>query len=1734
MGYSFGKVPEFSNSSEAQRKNIENKYFADKTQKEKFDSITPQQAQNIADLANVYSFAAPGLVTELGKMGLTKEQAEPYIIAYQNAYANDGVTIEKELSSNADSAMGVFPWSNVERWSPVDAAKLTLAQAKKFTQVASTVATTRWYGINRILRTYMIARERAINKTLEAGDTSIVGVDDKGEYLKLNAFRNPIFMKEFFKQIKPKSYIGNNKNDTTKDLVPFMDGGQAWEDAGATALGVGFEQYGAKLFDLNVPGEESGLGSSWFPFFGSGSEAWDESQRRGKLYANFRGSGFSATTPNQPVSLGGLVVGQFFDANTLAYKNLSGVVDGIGFLRGDALNKLQALNASTKSRFRNFGLLRIKDSNGRITYQTVDRKKGIDVFLKSENAKELAQAWSTKLDDLNLLFKTFTPDIALRMHKASKLKGDKVADELIKTWDDLIFKAPQGMPQMPPKYQWNKIADNIGLNKIFNNLSKKEKDIARSQFGDWTPKGKIVWANQADSIEQVRRVIINGRLKKSVGDNLLLEFAEATMRNKEIGYGGQVRAFKKVIDAVGDSMKEAGERPDVVEDIITKLNSRLRSSFSESKELSYWIDQTLSWENAKSKGTVADAAVEGIHTFTRNLKETLIGGELQPTPTPHLNVQEMMQGIELTDLRKVRQSTGKISKYVRIAELNILGPAAKAYSKKFGYLKDNLIEEGWLESHRGVDLPRQFTKAFINSLWFAQKSIWTPLQLVTRLAFPVRITADGQAKLASDGYPSLGNNPGEWFGLLLGKNNKTLKGELAKNSEEMLKLTRDQTRSLLGESNLKNLRDDWIVYDLQTAFTDPKRKKMYIRARLEEISLLKGEQEYLPVAKAILDGESPQVFAKRMFGGDLDDIRQMMNREMLDEYGNPQNALNSYEATLGYIETQFQRINDFTNNKEILKYLASEDNVFRYKNPKGHMSEFKIYNIGDDTGFLAPLKDNNILKKDGEKQLTSYLTREFNDKAPAIIKEIEAVGGNPVGMGMNIWQQGPRHIRERILQPKQFKDEFVAAWDSVWETLFNFPAAFERVANRSPLYRTVLWTTQADAYQFLPKNLQKDFIKKVDDLPKMYDDVLKDDSLVKAGLDKFFDTDSLNKSTKQLIEEAIEEAKKGKVDTSAGMFKSLDELEEYAHATAKFVHDNLLYNLTERGYFADFTRIMFPFMGAYIEQIGTWSQVLARNPYAIRTGNLIVNGAKESGIVYETPQGEMYFAYPWIGTAIENKYFNDQNDRIKIGTEAPLDAINLISSGFGPGASPWLQIPAGMFIPDAAKYDTLAKFFNPFGARATSWEEFKSLEGKTKYLFPAYWSKLATALGEGTGFASDEKLWNTHIVDTAKALAATGQYTDEFGKIDQDALLKAAAEVGKRTLLIRAAGQFGLITGFSYDYRLKIDEDKLRQDFEENFGKDVELGLDSEEYLRFTAVMSIYNKVLRTVNDDDAAAIYLMTQMLGADWLDTKEGFGALNYLTKGRSYNKVGIRSLTEEGYNWERENSAIEEYLPGIFGLFAPPPEPDADFSYTAWFAQNRKGNRVYLTPEEWAKSVNQMAGSRMWRIATVIGGEGLTVQQKAKIKTQIDTLFPDWYVKSIQLGLGEENWKELEKAVGIEVAGQEAIPEDIVKLLKNTDLYEPLQTYMQYRESALNRIGQLKGIERKYGLSNSQIYYLKNTQGTQNFRNALKQIGESLASENPAFAIFWEQIGKRELEQEYYEDKDGNLVALLEESG
>ena len=126
--------PEYSQSKKAEQNSIVSKYHLDKQKENKFDSVTPQQAENIKQLASVYSFAPAGLVSTLGKNGYTVKQAEPYILSYVNNFANDGRTIRNDARDYQLSNAGVFSWMP----SPVDTVKRSVGQTKKFAQVFST------------------------------------------------------------------------------------------------------------------------------------------------------------------------------------------------------------------------------------------------------------------------------------------------------------------------------------------------------------------------------------------------------------------------------------------------------------------------------------------------------------------------------------------------------------------------------------------------------------------------------------------------------------------------------------------------------------------------------------------------------------------------------------------------------------------------------------------------------------------------------------------------------------------------------------------------------------------------------------------------------------------------------------------------------------------------------------------------------------------------------------------------------------------------------------------------------------------------------------------------------------------------------------------------------------------------------------------------------------------------------------------------------------------------------------------------------------------------------------------------------------------------------------------------------------------------------------------------------------------------------------------------------------
>ena len=83
-----------------------------------------------------------------------------------------------------------------------------------------------------------------------------------------------------------------------------------------------------------------------------------------------------------------------------------------------------------------------------------------------------------------------------------------------------------------------------------------------------------------------------------------------------------------------------------------------------------------------------------------------------------------------------------------------------------------------------------------------------------------------------------------------------------------------------------------------------------------------------------------------------------------------------------------------------------------------------------------------------------------------------------------------------------------------------------------------------------------------------------------------------------------------------------------------------------------------------------------------------------------------------------------------------MQAINMVTQGSGPGAGPYLQIPAGMMIPDKPEFDLIQEHFNPFGVKVTDAETLQKF-GAT-YLLPAYMTKAITAWTKGEGIFADE------------------------------------------------------------------------------------------------------------------------------------------------------------------------------------------------------------------------------------------------------------------------------------------------------------------------------------------------------------------------------------------------------------
>ncbi len=206
-----------------------------------------------------------------------------------------------------------------------------------------------------------------------------------------------------------------------------------------------------------------------------------------------------------------------------------------------------------------------------------------------------------------------------------------------------------------------------------------------------------------------------------------------------------------------------------------------------------------------------------------------------------------------------------------------------------------------------------------------------------------------------------------------------------------------------------------------------------------------------------------------MFRGDLDNLRLEYQTGLLDDNMVPGNALSTYEKTLAYVQTLYQRVREATSDPALLKFIASGSDSLDIVNKKGVTETLKVIDVPQGSTIAEMLQTVKRATID-DKKLYKYVENLFDELSPQIKEEI-AKGGEPMFMGFPIVQQGRPSIK--LTDVKEVTNQTRKILDAAITALFEFPAGIERVANRSPLYRTIRGKAYGDGYMLLPLNYKK-------------------------------------------------------------------------------------------------------------------------------------------------------------------------------------------------------------------------------------------------------------------------------------------------------------------------------------------------------------------------------------------------------------------------------------------------------------------------------------------------------------------------------------------------------------------------------------------------------------------------------------------------------------------------------------
>ena len=376
---------------------------------------------------------------------------------------------------------------------------------------------------------------------------------------------------------------------------------------------------------------------------------------------------------------------------------------------------------------------------------------------------------------------------------------------------------------------------------------------------------------------------------------------------------------------------------------------------------------------------------------------------------------------------------------------------------------------------------------------------------------------------------------------------------------------------------------------------------------------------------------------------------------------------------------------------------------------------------------------------------------------------------------------------------------------------------------------------------------------------------------------------------------------------------TLEQLDDFAKASALRQTKELLYNATERSNLEDVLRVIIPFGGAWKEVLGTYASAVVEDPTRIRKAQLIFDGARKfdpdndgQGFFYRDPTtGEYSFNFPFSGDLAQLLTGQD------VSLQAPVKRIS-IGLGVVPSIGPMAQVAASTIIPDTPSTDFVTSILLPYGKKTGV------------QLTPMWATRIKEAISGDT--QNLQTVYGNTYIETLRALSASGEY-DLADPNEQEQLYADARQKARVLTGLRALGQFFGPTSPSPEFKI----DTIAGDF---YG---------------TQLVKEFQK-LQANNYDTAVSEFL--RIYGND---------ALLYISN-KTESVAGGLEATEDFGDWERgEGEGLIDQYPDVAGFMAPGGD---NFSFEVWSRQVSKGRRRRLTDREIVELAQYRAASAQYR--------------------------------------------------------------------------------------------------------------------------------------------------------------------------